>query len=87
MSETGVYELKKADSYLSRLFLFWVMLPTILAIIPNFGLLYWFTIRMVELGGLEPPSKHRTSQLSTRLVSLWLSAADCRETGYPQLIL
>ena len=42
---------------------------------------------MVELGGLEPPSKHRTSQLSTRLVSLWLSAADCRETGYPQLIL
>ena len=27
------------------------------------------------MGGLEPPSKHRTRELSTRLFFLWLSAA------------
>lgn len=42
---------------------------------------------LVELGGLEPPSKHRTRKLSTCLVSLRLSGQDCRETGYPELIL
>ncbi len=42
--------------------------------------------RYVEMGGLEPPSKHRAEKLSTCLFSLWLSAVDCRETGYPQLI-
>ena len=35
----------------------------------------------VEMGGLEPPSKHRTKQLSTRLVFLWFSTYGCRETG------
>ena len=41
----------------------------------------------VEMGGLEPPSKHRTERLSTRLVFLWLSAGSCRMTGYSGLIL
>ena len=41
----------------------------------------------VEMGGLEPPSKHRTRQLSTRLVSLWFSSGVCRKTGQLQLIL
>ena len=41
----------------------------------------------VEMGGLEPPSKHRTRELSTRLVSLWFSTRSCRQTGYPRLIL
>ena len=41
----------------------------------------------VEMGGLEPPSKHRTRQLSTRLVFLWFSTYGCRETGYRTLIL
>ena len=41
----------------------------------------------VELGGLEPPSKHSTRQLSTRLVFLCLSAGICRKTGQFQLIL
>ena len=41
----------------------------------------------VEMGGLEPPSKHRTRQLSTRLVFLWLSAEGCRKTGHRPLIL
>ena len=41
----------------------------------------------VEMGGLEPPSKHRTRELSTRLVFLWFSTDDCRETGYRALIL
>ena len=41
----------------------------------------------VEMGGLEPPSKHRTRELSTRLVFLWFSTNDCRETGYRALIL
>ena len=41
----------------------------------------------VEMGGLEPPSKHRTRQLSTRLVILWFSTHGCRETGYHALIL
>ena len=35
----------------------------------------------VEMGGVEPPSKQRTKQLSTRLFVLWLSAAACRMTG------
>ena len=42
---------------------------------------------LVEMGGLEPPSKHRTRQLSTRLVFLWFSTHGCRETGYRALIL
>ena len=29
-----------------------------------------YSIRIVEMGGLEPPSKHRIIQLSTRLVFL-----------------
>ena len=41
----------------------------------------------VEMGGVEPPSKQRTQQLSTRLSFLWLSAAACRKAGQPQLIL
>ena len=41
----------------------------------------------VEMGGLEPPSIHRTRQLSTRLVSLWFSSGVCRKTGQLQLIL
>ena len=41
----------------------------------------------VEMGGLEPPSKHRTRELSTRLVLLWFSTRGCRRTGYPRLIL
>ncbi len=41
----------------------------------------------VELGGLEPPSKHRTEWLSTRLVLLWFSSEVCRKTGQLQLIL
>ena len=41
----------------------------------------------VEMGGLEPPSKHRTRELSTRLVYLWFSTYGCRETGYHTLIL
>ena len=39
------------------------------------------------MGGLEPPSKHRTRELSTRLVYLWFSTYGCRETGYRTLIL
>ena len=39
------------------------------------------------MGGLEPPSKHRTRELSTRLVCLWFSIRGCRKTGYPRLIL
>ena len=39
------------------------------------------------MGGVEPPSKQRTQQLSTRLSFLWLSAAACRKAGQPQLIL
>ena len=42
---------------------------------------------VVEMGGIEPPSKHRTRELSTRLVCLWFSILDCRKTGYPELIL
>ncbi len=41
----------------------------------------------VEMGGLEPPSKHRTRQLSTRLVQLWFSTSSCRRTGHLRLIL
>ena len=41
----------------------------------------------VEMGGLEPPSKHRTRKLSTRLVFLWFSTHGCRETGHRTLIL
>ena len=41
----------------------------------------------VEMGGLEPPSKHRTRELSTRLVYLWFSSHGCRETGHRTLIL
>ncbi len=41
----------------------------------------------VEMGGLEPPSKHRTERLSTRLARLWFSTGGCRRTGYPGLIL
>ena len=41
----------------------------------------------VEMGGLEPPSKHRTRELSTRLVLLWFSTRSCRQTGYSRLIL
>ena len=41
----------------------------------------------VEMGGLEPPSKHRTRQLSTRLVILRFSTGSCRMTGYLRLIL
>ena len=44
-------------------------------------------ISFVEMGGLEPPSKHRTRELSTRLVPLWFSTRGCRRTGYPRLIL
>ena len=40
----------------------------------------------VELGGLEPPSKRRIRQLSTRLVLLGFSSAGCRKTGHPKLI-
>ena len=39
----------------------------------------------VEMGGLEPPSKQRTRELSTRLSVLWLSATGCRKAGYPKL--
>jgi len=39
------------------------------------------------MGGVEPPSKQRTKQLSTRLFFLWLSAGACRKTGQQQLIL
>ena len=42
---------------------------------------------LVEMGGLEPPSKHRTKRLSTRLVWLWFSSRGCRQTGHPRLIL
>ena len=35
----------------------------------------------VEMGGVEPPSKQRTQQLSTRLFFLWFSSAACRKTG------
>ncbi len=41
----------------------------------------------VEMGGLEPPSKHRTRQLSTRLFFLWFSIGVCRKTGQLQLSL
>ena len=41
----------------------------------------------VEMGGLEPPSKHRTRELSTRLVLLWFSTGNCRLTGHSRLIL
>ena len=41
----------------------------------------------VEMGGLEPPSKHRTRELSTRLVCLWFSSYGCRKTGHRTLIL
>ena len=44
-------------------------------------------ISFVEMGGLEPPSKHRTRELSTRLVLLWFSTRGCRRTGHPRLIL
>ncbi len=39
------------------------------------------------MGGLEPPSKHRTRRLSTRLVCLWFSTQGCRQTGHLALIL
>ena len=42
---------------------------------------------IVEMGGLEPPSKHRIRRLSTRLVRLWFSSAGYRRTGYLMLIL
>ena len=42
---------------------------------------------IVEMGGLEPPSKHRTRELSTRLVLLWFSTRGCRKTGHQWLIL
>jgi len=42
---------------------------------------------IVEMGGVEPPSKQRTKQLSTRLFFLWLSAGGCRKTGHPRRIL
>ena len=38
-------------------------------------------INIVEMGGVEPPSKQRTQQLSTRLFFLWFSSAACRKTG------
>lgn len=41
----------------------------------------------VEMGGLEPPSKQRTRQLSTRLSFHWLSADACRKAGQQGLIL
>ena len=44
-------------------------------------------MNFVEMGGLEPPSKHRTKQLSTRLVFLWFSTHGCRKTGHRTLIL
>ena len=44
-------------------------------------------LSFVEMGGLEPPSKHRTKRLSTRLVWLWFSSRGCRQTGHPRLIL
>ena len=44
-------------------------------------------IFFVEMGGLEPPSKHRTRELSTRLVCLWFSTQGCRKTGHLALIL
>jgi len=39
------------------------------------------------MGGLEPPSKHRTRQLSTRLFLLLFSTGVCRKTGQHRLIL
>ena len=46
----------------------------------------WYTIWIVEMGGLEPPSKHRTGWLSTRLSVLCFSTATCRKAGQMQLI-
>ena len=46
-----------------------------------------WSLFFVEMGGLEPPSKHRTRKLSTRLVFLWFSTHGCRETGHRTLIL
>ncbi len=45
------------------------------------------TLIFVELGGLEPPSKHRTEKLSTRLFFLHFSICACRKTGQRKLIL
>ncbi|GEM_PF-6572256 len=45
------------------------------------GLINCKSINIVEMGGVEPPSKQRAKRLSTRLVVLWLSAAACRKTG------
>ena len=33
---------------------------------------------LVEMGRIELPSKHRTRELSTRLVCLWFSTQGCR---------
>ena len=41
----------------------------------------------VEMGGVEPPSKRRIRQLSTRLSVLWFSSVACRKAGQRQLIL
>jgi hypothetical protein len=41
----------------------------------------------VEMGGLEPPSKHCTKQLSTCLSVLWFSTKASRIAGEPWLIL
>ena len=40
----------------------------------------------VEMGGLEPPSKQSTGELSTRLFFQWLWAANRWKTDYLQLI-
>jgi len=39
------------------------------------------------MGGLEPPSKQRPKELSTRLFFLCLSGEACRKTGELILIL
>ena len=41
----------------------------------------WLRAVFVEMGGLEPPSKHRTRWLSTRLSGLWFSSRECRQAG------
>ena len=43
--------------------------------------------KMVEAGGVEPPSKQRTGQLSTCLAFLWFSTPACRRAGQRELIL
>ena len=43
-------------------------------------------ICIVEMGGLEPPSKHSTQKLSTRLFCHWLSGRGCGQTRHQYLI-